>query len=101
MFNALLRKLIGSKNDRELKKIRPLIEEINRLEPELAELSLEGLRAKTEEFRSQIQTATQALRASFAEAQARVLQGEDEEERTQLKAESEKLEKELRQAQAS
>jgi len=101
MFNTLLRKLIGSKNDRELKKIRPLIEEINGLEPEFTKLSLEDLRAKTEEFRRQIQTATQALRDSLEEVRTRVLKGQDEEERAYLKEESEKLEKELRQAEAS
>ena len=37
MFSALLRKLIGSKNDRELKRIRSLVAEINQFEPELTE----------------------------------------------------------------
>ncbi len=56
MLGAWLRKLIGSKNDRELKKIRPLIEEINRFEPEFTELSLDALRAKTTEFKSRIRS---------------------------------------------
>lgn len=101
MFNALLRKLIGSKNDRELKKVRPLVEEINGLEPEFTKLSLEELREKTEEFRNRIQTATQVVRASLDEAQAQVLRGEDEEERARSKEESEKVEKELRRIEAS
>ncbi len=54
MFNTILTKIIGSQNERELKKVQPMVAEINALEPALKELSLADLRAKTEEFRRRL-----------------------------------------------
>ncbi len=100
VWKTLLRRVVGSKNDRELKRMRPLIEEINALEPELEALSLDGLRAKTDEFRAHIQTATQAVRSQLEDAQARMDTQEEAEEREYIKEEYDKTEKELRQAEA-
>ncbi len=50
----LLAKIMGDPNKRDLKAIQPLVDEINKLEPSLKELSDEELRAKTAEFRSQL-----------------------------------------------
>jgi preprotein translocase subunit SecA len=55
MIGFIVRKIIGSKNDRELKKIRPLVGRINGFETEYQKLSDEQLRAKTEEFRTRIE----------------------------------------------
>ncbi|HJY79496.1 MAG TPA: preprotein translocase subunit SecA [Candidatus Binatia bacterium] len=105
MLTTLLHKVFGSKNDRELKKLRPLVEEINRLEPEFASLSPDALRAKTSEFRSRVRTTTQDSRARLDELQTRMLSGEtqsgeSDEERDVLEQEAEKLEKALRDAEA-
>jgi preprotein translocase subunit SecA len=54
MFGALAKKVFGSSNDRRLKTYRPRVAEINALEPELAALSDDALRARTEEFRRQL-----------------------------------------------
>lgn len=48
---SLLKKLIGSRNDRLLKQYRKLVVQINNLEPQIATLSDEALQAKTQEFR--------------------------------------------------
>ncbi|WP_276199466.1 preprotein translocase subunit SecA [Chelatococcus sp. XZ-Ab1] len=53
MFGALAKKIFGSANDRRLKAYKPKVAAINALEPELAALSDEALRARTEEFRRQ------------------------------------------------
>ena len=50
----IVRKYVGSRNDRELKKIRPVVEAINALEPTVSSLTDEQLRAKTGEFRQRI-----------------------------------------------
>ena len=55
MFNAILKKLIGSKNDRELKRLSLLLSEVNELEPAVLALSDEELRAKTPYFREKLQ----------------------------------------------
>src|SRR3989454_2228084 len=101
MLTTLLHKVFGSKNDRELKKLRPLVEEINRFEPDFASLSPEALRAKTEEFKSRIQETTGDVRARLEAVRARALSDENREEREQLKEEGDKLETELRQTEAA
>ena len=53
-FGALARKIFGSSNDRRIKGYRPRVEAINALEPELAALSDEALRARTDQFRKEI-----------------------------------------------
>jgi preprotein translocase subunit SecA len=55
MFGALARRLFGSANDRYVKTLRPLVEQINELEPELEKLSDEALRARTAEFKQRLE----------------------------------------------
>jgi preprotein translocase subunit SecA len=54
MIGAVARKLFGSSNDRRIRAYRPRVDEINALEPELAKLSDEALRARTDEFKKQL-----------------------------------------------
>ncbi|HEY8517496.1 MAG TPA: preprotein translocase subunit SecA [Candidatus Binatia bacterium] len=54
MLGALVRKVIGTKNDRELKRLWPLVDEINQLEPELEKLTDDQLRARTAAFKEQL-----------------------------------------------
>jgi len=51
---GIVKKVIGSKNDRELKKLNPLIQQINQLELEIKKLTDEQLQAKTDIFRQQL-----------------------------------------------
>ena len=55
MINSTLGKIFGTRNDREIKRLRPRVAAINALEPEIKKLSDEQLRAKTDEFRKRIQ----------------------------------------------
>ena len=55
MINALVAKVFGTKNERDVKRLMPRVEAINALEPEMQKLSDEQLRAKTDEFRQRIQ----------------------------------------------
>jgi preprotein translocase subunit SecA len=69
MFIETIKKVVGSKNERELKKIRPLIDEIGRLEPEMRALTDEALRGKTAEFRQRLsegETLDDLLPEAFA-----------------------------------
>ena len=54
MLGTLLAKVIGTQNDRELKRLRPLVGEVNALEPSVKALTDEQLRAKTPEFRERL-----------------------------------------------
>src|ERR1700729_412717 len=58
MIGAVARKLFGSSNDRRIRAFRPRVDEINALEKELAELSDEALRARTDEFKKQLAEGT-------------------------------------------
>ncbi len=49
---GIAKKLFGTENDRKLKKLRPLVDKINGLEPDFEVLTDEQLRAKTDEFKS-------------------------------------------------
>ena len=54
MMNWVLGKIIGTQNEREIKKIRPLVEKISSLEPDIQKLSDAELRKKTDEFRERL-----------------------------------------------
>ena len=54
MLGSLLGKVIGSKNDRELKRLSFILEEVNDLEPTMMSLSDAALRAKTPYFKEQL-----------------------------------------------
>jgi preprotein translocase subunit SecA len=54
MIGQLLAKVIGTQNERELKRLQPRVAEINALEPGIKPLSDEQLRGKTAEFRQRV-----------------------------------------------
>ncbi len=54
MLNTLLAKFIGSQNERELKRIGPLVARINELENQFSGQSDESLKAKTSELKSRL-----------------------------------------------
>ena len=59
MFGPLLRKIFGSKNERELKRMGKLVVRINELETSLQTLSDEALKGKTAEFRQRLEKGEQ------------------------------------------
>ena len=54
MFGNVIKGIFGSKNERELKRMAPLVERMNTLEPRFQILSDEELRAKTVEFKERL-----------------------------------------------
>jgi len=54
MLGQILTKVIGTQNEREIKRLRPGVVEISALEPQIQALTDEQLRAKTEEFRKRV-----------------------------------------------
>jgi preprotein translocase subunit SecA len=55
LINAVIAKVFGTKNERELKRLAPRVQDISALEPATQKLSDEELRGKTDEFRRRIQ----------------------------------------------
>ncbi|WP_295898804.1 preprotein translocase subunit SecA [uncultured Bdellovibrio sp.] len=79
MVTQILTKMFGTKHDREMKKIQPTVDRINALEPQMAALTDEQLKAKTPEFQERLrkgETVDDILPEAFAvcrEAAKRVL----------------------------
>jgi preprotein translocase subunit SecA len=69
MIGALLQKIFGTKNEREIKRMRPIVQKINQLEDSFLALSDLELTAKTGEFRERIargETLDSILPEAFA-----------------------------------
>ncbi len=79
MLKTLVRKIVGTRNDREIKRMQPIVAEIAELGRGLTELTDEQLRNKTVEFRERLdngQDLDDLLPEAFAvvrEASGRVL----------------------------
>jgi len=79
MFKSIAEKIFGSYSEREIKRLLPIVETINDLEPDMKKLSDSELRAKTDEFRKRIsegESLDDILPEAFAvvrEASVRVL----------------------------
>ncbi|MEY3038507.1 MAG: preprotein translocase subunit SecA, partial [Pseudomonadota bacterium] len=79
MLTSILKKLFGSKNDRELKRMGRVVKQINELEAQLEALSDDELKAKTLEYRERHENGEsleQLLPEAFAtcrEASKRVM----------------------------
>jgi preprotein translocase subunit SecA len=55
MIDFILRQILGSKHDRDIKRLRPAVAAINALEPEMMRLDDDGLRERAADFRKRIQ----------------------------------------------
>ncbi|MGB7372798.1 preprotein translocase subunit SecA [Pontixanthobacter sp.] len=79
MFNALVKSVFGSSNDRYVKSLGKIVHQINDLEPQIQALSDQELKGQTDKFRAQLQdgkTLDDILPEAFAtvrEASIRVL----------------------------
>ncbi|HPY30721.1 MAG TPA: preprotein translocase subunit SecA [Verrucomicrobiota bacterium] len=58
MIGFIVKKIIGSKNDREVKRLRPLVARINEIEAGLQSLPDDALRQKTAEWKAQLTAIT-------------------------------------------
>ncbi|NBX16527.1 MAG: preprotein translocase subunit SecA [Proteobacteria bacterium] len=67
----IFKKIFGTKNDRELRRLEPVLRRINELEPTLQALTDDQLRAKTDEYRSRYQKG-ESLESLIPEAFATV-----------------------------
>ena len=63
MLGWILKKLVGSKNEREIKKLRPFVEKINALEEELDKLTNSQLRKRSLELFERIKNNEDLIRA--------------------------------------
>jgi preprotein translocase subunit SecA len=95
MADKILTKIFGSKHERDVKRIQPVMEQINELFENCKSLSDEELKGKTEEFKKRIKERTgeleeqlNALKEEFAGIKTR---GLSEEERAEVRSQREAL----------
>jgi preprotein translocase SecA subunit len=95
----LIKKIVGTKNDREIKRIRPYVDEINKLEPEYQQLTDADLKTKTDNFKQHLVQATIDLKKELMESGNESAITEPE-QREELRTHADELDKELREKEA-
>ena len=95
MFRKMYYAVVGDPNEKELDKLRPVVEQVNALEPEFEAKSNDELRALTAEFQARIHAATDGLREQLqaAEEEYMAVLGTDEQRFARI--EVDRLKKEL------
>ena len=94
MLNFLA-KLFGSKNEKDLKQIYPLVDQITEIFPSLQALTDDELKAKTQEFKDRISAATEQLENHLEELNSKLREDIEIEERMSILDEVEQLEKDI------
>ncbi|WP_137109818.1 preprotein translocase subunit SecA [Rhodobacter sp. SY28-1] len=74
-LGSIARKVFGTPNDRKVKSARPVVAQINALEPEYQALTDDGIIAKTREFQKRVQEGGESLDAILPEAFANCREG--------------------------
>ncbi len=90
-----LAKLFGSKNEKDLKLIYPLVDQITEIFPTLQSLTDDELKAKTQEFKSRISAATEQLENHLEELNTKLREDIEIDERMSILDEVEQLEKDI------
>ena len=93
-FNEFLSSIFGNKSSRDMKEIKPWVEKVKAVYPEVAKLDNDGLRAKTEELKAYIRNSATQQREKVEKLKATVEETELE-KREELFAQIDKLEKEI------
>jgi preprotein translocase SecA subunit len=92
---SLIKKIVGTKNDREIKRIRPYVEEINGLESDCQGFSDAELKAQTEKFKARLAEAAAGMKQELEDLRAESA-GAEPDRREELKTQSEELDKQIR-----
>ncbi|HEY2152437.1 MAG TPA: preprotein translocase subunit SecA [Vicinamibacterales bacterium] len=69
MLDTIIAKVVGTQNDRELKRLRPIVAQVNAFEPAIQALTDDQLRGKTTEFRQRVangETVDDLMAEAFA-----------------------------------
>jgi preprotein translocase subunit SecA len=93
-MKSLIKAIFGDKQTKDLKKLWPIVDEINEEYEKIKNLSDDELKAKTSEFKERIQNHTSELRQKIEETKAK-LQSNDEIDMHSIYGELDRLEEEL------
>ncbi len=101
MLKQLMGAIVGSRHDREMKKFRPLIEQIHAREERLKDLPDEDIRVQTARFRERIQERVGAVRAERDEIRRAKHECADPVERDRLEDQFPGLDRQYKKAMAA
>ena len=90
-MRGFITRLFGDPNQREIKKLQPIVEKINRLDEQTKALSDEALRQKTTEFKERFRQAVAAAQQRVEEIKARLPENPDGYERRELQEAQQQL----------
>lgn len=76
-LTKVLTKIFGSKSERDIKKLWPVVEEIKSFEEDVKKLSDEELKGKTESYREMIRKATEEIDAEITEVKHKMESNDD------------------------
>jgi len=95
MINFILKKIMGTQNERVLKHLRPTVEQINAFEAEVSKLSDEELRAKTDEFKARIAEGRSRIQDQMSELEAQFKESTSPDEKEKIKRKLRDLKNEI------
>lgn len=91
MVGSILRRIFGSKAQRDVKRLEPVVELVNSLEPMVSKLSDGELRAKTDEFRRRVSEKAKEYREELVRTEERLKEAMSPEERLKAREELKKV----------
>ena len=89
-------KIFGNKNERDLKPLWPVVDQVNSVGEQLKSISNDELRAKTTEFKKRINEYVAGEKNKIAELKAKGEQEEDIDVKESLYSEADALEKDVK-----
>ncbi len=90
-LDTVLKSFLGDKNAKDLKEIKKVVDKIKKAEPAIAQLSDDGLREKTQEFKKKIAAATETITAQINEIKEQIKSTTNVDEKEQLFSKIEEL----------
>ena len=84
MLKRVISAVVGSRHERERRRIQPIVDRINEWDEKLQSVSEDELRAQTQKFRGILKERTSALEARVAELKERKRTAKDAAEREQI-----------------
>jgi len=91
MVGSILRKIFGSKAQRDIKRHEPILELVNSVKPAISKLSDEELRAKTDEFRHRVSERAKEYKEELERVEGRLKEAISPEERLKARDELKKV----------
>ena len=92
-IDKVLKGFLGDKNTTDLKEVKKVVAKIKAVEPKIQELTDDGLREKTAEFKEKIKTATAGITSQIEKIKEQIKNSSNVDEKEELFSKVEQLKK--------